>query len=177
MNGALDAAAAEVLVVEHLGDTPRAEHSRIVGELMAHLARRLGMDVELWRVVGLVHDLDYFVVAGDWSRHGLLTTHWLAGRLPPDALTAIEAHDHRTGVVADGPLARALRLADALAVFDQRAGRRQLMSARRLEEWRPLADDRPFLVDIIGGSSAALTLDFAVVQEIVRELPVQRHED
>ena len=52
---------------------------------MRQLALGQGTDAELWQLVGLVHDLDYFAVEGDWSRHGLLTREWLAGRLPDDA--------------------------------------------------------------------------------------------
>lgn len=173
----LDGAEADALIVQHLGITPRAEHSRIVGAIMADLARRLGTAPELWRVVGLVHDLDYFAVAGDWSRHGLVATEWLAGRLPPDALAAIAAHDHRTGVAAGGALAGALRLADALAVFDQQAGRERVLAAARLEEWRSMAAERPFLFEMVSRLSAELQLDLEELQSILQSLPIQQARD
>ena len=77
---------AEQLVAGRLGTSPRARHSRFVGLLMERLAGEVGADAGLWRIVGLVHDLDYLTVEGDWSRHGRLTAEWLAGRLLDDAL-------------------------------------------------------------------------------------------
>lgn len=78
--GRLSLAEAEQLVTERLRETPRAAHSRFVGLLMEQLALTLGADAALWRIVGLVHDLDYFAVDGDWSRHGAVAAEWLAGR-------------------------------------------------------------------------------------------------
>ena len=138
--GRLSLGEAERLIDERLGATPRAAHSRFVGLLMARLAWELDDDAGLWRVVGLVHDLDYFAVDVDWSRHGVLTATWLAGRLPPEALEAIAAHDHRSGVNSSSRMAQMLKLADALAVLDgygagSRRWRRLAAGRRR---WRRL---------------------------------------
>jgi predicted hydrolase (HD superfamily) len=86
------------LIHKHLDDTPRAAHSRFVGYVMRELASALGANVHLWEITGLCHDLDFFVTSSDGSQHGLLTVRWLAGQLPDDALAAIAAHDHRTGI-------------------------------------------------------------------------------
>src|SRR5690242_17424822 len=113
------------LIDQHLDDTPRAAHSRFVAYLMRSLASRFSADSQLWEVVGLCHDLDFFHIGDDWSQHGLVTIRWLAGLLPDDVLQAIAAHDHRTGVQSDTPLADMLKLADVVAVIDQRLGRTQ----------------------------------------------------
>lgn len=123
MSAVLGLDEAEQLLVEHLGRTPRADHSRFVGAIMAELAHRLGADAELWQVTGLLHDIDYPATPTTPKRHGPLAAEWLAGRLPTEALAAIAAHDHRAGVTADGPIVLALKLADALAVLDEQAGR------------------------------------------------------
>jgi hypothetical protein len=121
---------AEASVIAKLGATPRAEHSRFVGALMRRLAElHQDGDPELWEIVGLLHDLDYFVIEGDWSMHGRITVAWLEGRLPSQALWAIGAHDPRSGVVCDLPIADALKLSDALAILDQRVGRQALLKA------------------------------------------------
>jgi len=108
-------AEADLLVAEKLGVSPRAVHSRQVGRLMAALAARFEADRDLWTVVGLVHDIDYFAVNGDWTQHGVLAASWLKDRLPQEALLAIAAHDHRTGVNGDGLLFDMLKFADAMA--------------------------------------------------------------
>jgi len=56
------------------------------------LAERLGKDVELWGVTGLLHDLDYATTKIETARHGLDTAEWLEGQLPAEALDAIRRH-------------------------------------------------------------------------------------
>jgi putative nucleotidyltransferase with HDIG domain len=169
----LGLAEAEQLVAERLGVTPRAAHSRFVGLLMERLAVEVGADAGLWRLVGLLHDLDYFAVEGDWSRHGVLAAEWLQGRLPPEALTAITAHDHRTGVESTTPLAQCLRLADGLAVLDEDAGREATRAAISAGAIENIVGSRPFLVAIIVGTAARQGLDLATLGRLLTGLPTQ----
>ena len=117
---------ARTLIAQKLGTRPRAAHAVFVGELMHRLAHLLNADAELFMLVGYCHDLDYYEIGGDWTRHGLVAADALATRLPDDALDAIRAHDHRTGINAETQIADMLKLADALAVLDQDAGRNAL---------------------------------------------------
>lgn len=171
--GRLSLAEAEQLAAERLGGTPRGAHSRFVGLLMQGLAPVLGADPELWRIVGLVHDLDYFAVEGEWSRHGLLAAEWLAGRLPADALEAIKAHDHRTGVQSHTAMAEMLRLADGVAVLDEHAGRDRTVAALREGKLETVVDNRSFLVDIIGGTAARHGVTLAALAALLDDLPQQ----
>jgi predicted hydrolase (HD superfamily) len=113
---------AESLVEEKLGQSPRAAHSRQVGQVLGALATHLAADVRLWTAVGLVHDIDYFAVGEDMTQHGVLAAAWLEGRLPQDALEAIAAHDRSTGITSASLLADMLKLADALAIFIEALG-------------------------------------------------------
>ncbi|HEV2513927.1 MAG TPA: HD domain-containing protein [Devosia sp.] len=169
----LSLAEAEQLVAERLGVSPRAAHSRFVGRLMQQLAGELGADAGLWQLVGLLHDLDYFAVDGDWNRHGVLTAAWLAGRLPDEALAAIAAHDHRTGVRSSTQLAELLRLADGLAVLDETAGRETTVAALIGEALETVTGSRMFLVDIIGGAAARHGVTLATLAGILATLPRQ----
>lgn len=112
------------LVRAHLGDSHRARHSVFVGFAMRRLAQQLGSDEVLWEVVGLCHDLDINATRTAPTNHGLVPAKWLRGKLPPDALVAIEAHDHRTGVTSETLVADCLKLADALAGIFERMGER-----------------------------------------------------
>jgi hypothetical protein len=123
MSGRLTREQARRLVADKLGETLRAAHSTFVAELMAQLARQFGADAELWWLVGLCHDLDILEIGGDWSKHGIAAADMLAGRLPEDALDAIRAHDHRTGMESHTQMADMLKLADAIAALDQQVGR------------------------------------------------------
>jgi hypothetical protein len=170
----LGAVAASALVARQLGDTPRARHSIFVGHIMRRLAAATGHDAGLWYVTGLVHDLDYVETANDRSQHGLLAAEWLAGELPEDALAAIRAHDHRTGVMAFTPLAHALRLADALAITMDSVGSEagHLLAqpeAAALLTARLAA--RPYLVPLLVDNARAIGLDLDAVARLLADAP------
>lgn len=171
--GRLSLAEAEQLVAERLGATPRAAHSRFVGLLMQQLALRLDAEPELWRIVGLVHDLDYFAVAGDWSRHGVVTAEWLVGILPEQALTAIAAHDHRTGIASKTAIAECLRLADGLAVLDDAVGRERLLAALAGGSIAGIVGSRPFLVPLIAEAAARHGIGLTELGRALAGLPEQ----
>jgi hypothetical protein len=167
---------ADVLVERHLGDTPRAAHSRLVANLMRRLAGIFAADADLWEVVGLCHDLDFFQTASDSSRHGLLTVEWLADGIPEEARQAIAAHDHRTGVQAETLLADMLKAADAVAVIDQRLGRRVLCGVDQVDPYpamRSQLGKRSYLCDILQRQVAKHGLPFARIVECVAAAPSQ----
>jgi len=167
---------AEAWVIAKLGATPRALHSRFVGYLLRALAGRLApSDADLWEITGLLHDLDFFVVDGDWHIHGRTTAAWLEGRLPLSAMLAIAAHDHRSGIVSDAPLSRALRLCDALAVLDESAGRAVTREALRAGEAAlyETAAERPFLASMIVELSAGLGVTLVELAELLGAMPGQ----
>lgn len=172
----LSAADADLLIRQHLGDTPRAAHSRFVAHVMRQLAGMLSAPADLWEVVGLCHDLDFFHVAGDWSRHGLTTVEWLGDSIPVEARQAIAAHDHRTGVLADTLLADSLKAADAIAIIDQRLGRRPFRDADPASPYAALRSqlgDRAYLSDILEGCSGRLALPFERIVEVLADAPQQ----
>ena len=119
-------AEAEALVMERLGASSRADHSRLVGRIMREYATRAGANQDLWQCVGLLHDLDYPDTLHDPARHGVAAAERLRTLLPQEALTAIAAHDHRTGVQSDSKLSQALRSADASAHIAVKLGARLL---------------------------------------------------
>jgi predicted hydrolase (HD superfamily) len=127
-------------------------------------------------IVGLCHDLDFFVTSADVRQHGLLTMRWLNGRLPDDALRAIGAHDHRTGLTADKLMADMLKLADTVAVIDKRFGRAVL---RRAADGGPYAalgsdfGDRAYLADILRRVADKHGLSLAWIRDILEAAPPQ----
>lgn len=72
---------------------PNLIHHALESEaVMRGLAEKLGTDVELWGITGLLHDLDYSTTKEKENRHGLDTADMLEGKLPEDALNAIKRH-------------------------------------------------------------------------------------
>ena len=172
----LNKARALDLVHKHLDDTPRAAHSRFVAYLMRELASVFDANADIWEITGLCHDLDFFATSGDWSQHGLVTIRWLTGQLPDDALQAIAAHDHRTGIRSDTLIADMLNLADALAVIDERFGRDLLKQAGSDDPYTALRrhlGDRAYLADILERRASKHDLSFRCIVDIVRAGPPQ----
>jgi putative nucleotidyltransferase with HDIG domain len=100
----------------------RYAHSVLVGKVMVIVARRLGGDEEEWKLVGLLHDLDYDAVQGNMTQHGVRAAESLSEKVSDEGLDAIRSHDHRAGFKPKGLLAESLRFADTVAVImeDQR---------------------------------------------------------
>lgn len=79
------------LLKEHIKEDNLISHSLESEAVMRGLATKLGHDVELWGITGLLHDLDYSTMESE-SRHGLDTVAMLDGKLPDEALAAIRRH-------------------------------------------------------------------------------------
>ncbi len=162
------------LVQSHLGDGLRARHSMLVGYLLRRVAQIIHQDADLWQITGICHDLDFDVTKMDRSSHGVVTARWLAGKLPPDALLAIQAHDHRTGIAAQGMLASALRLTDALAVAELDIGRGPLLESLKDDASLPTRlSNRPYLAEIILREATAVGLDLSLIGELYADAPAQ----
>ncbi|MCS7113382.1 MAG: HD domain-containing protein [Candidatus Bathyarchaeota archaeon] len=104
------------LMKHYVSDERYVKHMIAVEAVMKGLARYLGEDEALWGLTGLLHDIDYTIVKGDLSRHGLESSKILEGVLPQEALEAIRAHNYEhTGVPPDNKLSKALIAADAIS--------------------------------------------------------------
>jgi len=102
------------LLSEHVFSEKKKRHMIAVSAIMKRLSKRLGMNEEEWELVGLLHDLDYDIIEGDMSRHGLVASKILEGKLPEECLHAIKAHDHRTGVKPASIMDKALIASDCI---------------------------------------------------------------
>ena len=72
-------------------------HAVAVESVMRHFADRFGEDVELWGVIGLIHDLDYEQFP---DQHCKKTEEILqAEQWPPDYIRAVLSHGY--GIVTD----------------------------------------------------------------------------
>ncbi len=107
--------AAVELLYEHVGEDNQRAHALESEAVLRALARRLDADEDLWGLTGLLHDIDFATVGDDFSQHGMVGAKQLAGKLPAEALHAIQAHnaDH-TGVQPEAPLDWALRCGETI---------------------------------------------------------------
>ncbi len=135
------------LLRKYLRNERMIKHCIAVEAIMRALARRLGEDEMLWRLVGLLHDIDYEVVGKDLSRHGLIGAYEiLKGKLPQQALEAIAAHNELTGVKPTTPEAK--RMLHALRASDHMSGliiaTALVMPSKKLAEVKPRSVKKKF---------------------------------
>jgi putative nucleotidyltransferase with HDIG domain len=114
-------AAAWTLLCELTKTQPLRRHALSVEASMRALARRAGIsdpaEIELWGVVGMLHDFDYerYPTAEDhvWRGMEILRERgW-----PERVVRGIGAHANYTGIVPESPLERAIVAADELSGF------------------------------------------------------------
>ncbi|MEA2054863.1 MAG: HDIG domain-containing protein [Candidatus Thermoplasmatota archaeon] len=98
-------------MLEQVGEENLRKHMMAVGTIMEKMAEKFSEDKEIWKMTGLLHDIDY--KKSDMNEHGLLSAKMLEGKLPEEALHAVRAHNERTGVKAETLIDKALIAADA----------------------------------------------------------------
>jgi len=113
-------AAAWALLCEYTRSQPLRRHALSVEATMRALARRAGVpaaEVEVWGVVGMIHDFDY-------ERHPTREEHvWRGMEIlrergwPEPVIRAVGAHAAYTGIVPEAPVERAIVAADELSGF------------------------------------------------------------
>lgn len=102
------------LLNEKVDEPQQIGHALESEAVMRGLADKLGRDVDLWGVTGLLHDLDYATTATDMSRHGLDSAELLAGKLPDEALDAIRRHNEENGNQPETEFDYALRCGETV---------------------------------------------------------------
>jgi len=108
------------LIDQHISTVTRRRHMTAVAAIMRGLAEKLDRNKLEWELVGLLHDLDYDMVRGDVSKHGLVAAKMLEGKLSEECLHAIRSHDYRAGVEPESILDKALIAADCFSILIQR---------------------------------------------------------
>ncbi len=82
------------LLKTHVKADNLIKHCLASEAILRSMAHRLSQDVELWGLVGLLHDLDFEVTRDNASLHGLRTVELLSSSgLPKEALDAILRHN------------------------------------------------------------------------------------
>ncbi len=80
---------------EYVKNENLVKHCIATSAIMRGLAKRLGKDEEKWALVGLLHDIDYELVEGDMSKHGLVGSEILKEKGFDDEICdAVKKHNY-----------------------------------------------------------------------------------
>lgn len=130
--------------------TSKYSHSLLVSGIIRELAKKLGEDEKKWEIVGLLHDLDYDQVKDCMSKHGIVASTILEGKLPEDYQYAIKSHDYRTDFEPKSKLDKGLIIADSLAIIIEKVKESgELSLGNVIEEIERISDEKPWIKDNI----------------------------
>jgi putative nucleotidyltransferase with HDIG domain len=104
------------LVKENIKKENLLKHILAVEAIMRGVARYLNEDVELWGLVGLLHDIDYEKTESDPKNHGILAENLLREKVDDNIIRTIKSHNfENTGVIPETKMEKALIAADAIS--------------------------------------------------------------
>jgi putative nucleotidyltransferase with HDIG domain len=83
------------LLKRYLKDEKIVKHSLAVESILKKTAEKLNGDKEIWRLTGLLHDLDYEYTREEPEKHSIVSSQLLEGLLPQEAINAIKAHNYQ----------------------------------------------------------------------------------
>ena len=111
----IDRDSALALVESYNPEPHMIQHALASEAVMRALARRFEEDEDLWGLAGLLHDVDYPMTKDRPEEHGVKAVPILEGKLPPEAVYAIQAHNSEcTGVEPASRLDFALRAGETI---------------------------------------------------------------
>jgi putative nucleotidyltransferase with HDIG domain len=102
------------LLMRHVTSPSLLVHSRATAAIMRRVAGYLGEDADTWEIIGLLHDVDYDLVAGDMSRHGIQGYQILVRNgIPEEIAEVVRRHNHLLFGDYTTPVEIALQAADS----------------------------------------------------------------
>jgi putative nucleotidyltransferase with HDIG domain len=110
----MDRSQALAIVNEYVKNPNLVKHMLAVEAAMRYYAEKLGEDVELWGITGLLHDFDW-EIHPDAERHPLAGAPLLREHGVPEVIVkAIQAHGDHTGFPRETTMEKALFAVDEL---------------------------------------------------------------
>jgi len=104
------------LMEEYLKAENLQKHSLATEVIMRKLAQKMSEDEDLWRIAGLLHDLDYEETKDDMPRHTLRTEEILKEKgVCKEIIEAIKGHNaENLGYERERPIDHALTCAECI---------------------------------------------------------------
>jgi len=113
---AMDRESALNLLRQYVKNEKLIKHCIAVGAIMRELAKELGEDEQRWEIIGILHDIDYEMIEGDMSKHGIVGAEILKKHgLDDEICEIVKRHNHTLFGDYEKPVEIALQSADAVS--------------------------------------------------------------
>lgn len=104
------------LVKENIKRENLFKHVLAVEAIMKGLAKHLNEGEDLWRLVGLLHDIDFEKTSDKPEKHGVIAEQILKGLVSDEIIKAIKTHNfENTNVIPETKMENALIAADSIS--------------------------------------------------------------
>ncbi len=104
------------LLKKYVKDEKLVKHCVATAAIMRELAKELEEDEELWWEIGILHDIDYELTAGDMSKHGLVAYEILVKEgVDENIAEIVKRHNHMLFGDYSEPVEIALQAADSVS--------------------------------------------------------------
>jgi len=83
------------LLKEFVKNENLIKHCIATGAIMKETAKKLGENEKKWELIGLLHDIDYEIVKGDMSKHGIVGAEILKKKgIDDEICEVVRTHNH-----------------------------------------------------------------------------------
>lgn len=104
------------LLKKHVKTENLIKHCIATAAIMRELARELNEDEVKWEMIGILHDIDYEIINGDMSKHGLVGYEILKeNEVEEDIAEVVKTHNHSLFGNYEKPVEIALQAADSVS--------------------------------------------------------------
>ena len=104
------------LIKEHVSKENLLKHMYAVEAIMKETAEFLGEDKEKWRLIGLIHDIDFEKTENTPEKHTLVAEEILEDYVDDEMIRTIKAHNfENTGMQPEAVAEKALIAADSVS--------------------------------------------------------------
>lgn len=104
------------LLKKYVSDEKLIKHCISTAAIMREVAKELGEDEEKWWKIGVLHDIDYELVSGDMSKHGVIGYEILKKENVDDEIAeVVKRHNHNLFSDYEKPVEIVLQAADSIS--------------------------------------------------------------
>jgi hypothetical protein len=104
------------LLKKYISNENLIKHCIATSAIMREVAKEVGENAEKWELIGILHDIDYEIVEGDMSKHGVVGAEILKKNgIEEEIVEVVRTHNHTLFGNYEKPVEITLQAADSVS--------------------------------------------------------------